>query len=835
MTDLLSEFTHGKIIPINIEHEMKKSYLLYSMSVIVGRALPDVRDGLKPIHRRILYAMHDIGLTSDKPYRKSATVVGEVMGKYHPHGDSAIYDTMVRMAQDFSSRYMLVDGHGNFGSVDGDPAAAMRYTEVRMAKIASAMLADIDKETVDFVPNFDESLKEPSVLPSRFPHLLANGSSGIAVGMATNMPPHNLTEIIDGVLAMIDNPDITISELMKFIPGPDFPTGGIIMGTQGIRDAYSTGRGSIKVRAKVTIDTMSNGKPRIIVHELPYQVNKAKLIEKIAQLVRDKIIDGITDLRDESDRAGMRIVIELRRDSNPNVVLNHLFKHTPMQSTFGVINLVLVNNEPKVLNIYDLMKYYIIHQEEVVTRRTRFDLRKAEERAHILEGFLIALDNIDEIIKIIKGSKDSETARPLLMETFTLSERQAQAILDMRLARLTGLERQKIEDEYKEVQVSIARFNLILSDNQILMNVIKDELIVIRDKYGDERRTQITETFEDVEIEDLIHKEDVIITMSHQGYIKRLPVTTYKPQKRGGRGVNGMTTKEEDFVERMIVTTTHDTLLVFTNNGKVYSVKAYEVPEAQRQARGTSIVNIVQLSAGEKVTALVPVNEFSDDIELVMGTKYGVVKKTSLTAFDSIRKGGIIGISLDDGDELIGVKLVSSDDEILMVTKMGMSIKFPHEQIRSMGRNARGVKGIDLKDGDYVVGMDIALQGQDVLVVTEDGYGKRTPVSEYRVQNRGGMGIKAMNLTPKTGLIAAVKLVREENELVITSASGHIIRMQLSGIPRLGRSTQGVKVINLENGDQVAALAQVSGTSDSNDVSDSSLGNSAEVNDTLFE
>ncbi len=835
MTDLLSEFTHGKIIPINIEHEMKKSYLLYSMSVIVGRALPDVRDGLKPIHRRILYAMHDIGLTSDKPYRKSATVVGEVMGKYHPHGDSAIYDTMVRMAQDFSSRYMLVDGHGNFGSVDGDPAAAMRYTEVRMAKIASAMLADIDKETVDFIPNFDESLKEPSVLPSRFPHLLANGSSGIAVGMATNMPPHNLTEIIDGVLAMIDNPDITISELMKLIPGPDFPTGGIIMGTQGIRDAYSTGRGSIKVRAKVTIDTMSNGKPRIIVHELPYQVNKAKLIEKIAQLVRDKIIDGITDLRDESDRAGMRIVIELRRDSNPNVVLNHLFKHTPMQSTFGVINLVLVNNEPKVLNIYDLMKHYVVHQEEVVTRRTRFDLRKAEERAHILEGFLIALDNIDEIIRIIKGSKDSETARPLLMETFNLSERQAQAILDMRLARLTGLERQKIEDEYKEVQASIARFNLILSDNQILMNVIKDELIVIRDKYGDDRRTQITETFEDVEIEDLIHKEDVIITMSHQGYIKRLPVTTYKPQKRGGRGVNGMTTKEEDFVERMIVTTTHDTLLVFTNNGKVYSLKAYEVPEAQRQARGTSIVNIVQLSAGEKVTALVPVNEFSDDVELVMGTKYGVVKKTSLTSFDSIRKGGIIGISLDDGDELIGVKLVSSDDEILMVTKMGMSIKFPHEQIRSMGRTARGVKGIDLKDGDYVVGMDIALQGQDVLVVTEDGYGKRTPVSEYRVQNRGGMGIKAMNLTPKTGLIAAVKLVREENELVITSASGHIIRMQLSGIPRLGRSTQGVKVINLENGDQVAALAQVSGTSDSNDVSDSSLGNSAEVNDTLFE
>ena len=835
MTDLLSEFTHGKIIPINIEHEMKKSYLLYSMSVIVGRALPDVRDGLKPIHRRILYAMHDIGLTSDKPYRKSATVVGEVMGKYHPHGDYAIYDTMVRMAQDFSSRYMLVDGHGNFGSVDGDPAAAMRYTEVRMAKIASAMLADIDKETVDFIPNFDESLKEPSVLPSRFPHLLATGSSGIAVGMATNMPPHNLTEIIDGVLAMIDNPDITISELMKLIPGPDFPTGGIIMGTQGIRDAYSTGRGSIKVRAKVTIDTMSNGKPRIIVHELPYQVNKAKLIEKIAQLVRDKIIDGITDLRDESDRAGMRIVIELRRDSNPNVVLNHLFKHTPMQSTFGVINLVLVNNEPKVLNIYDLMKHYVVHQEEVVTRRTRFDLRKAEERAHILESFLIALDNIDEIIRIIKGSKDSETARPLLMETFNLSERQAQAILDMRLARLTGLERQKIEDEYKEVQASIARFNLILSDNQILMNVIKDELIVIRDKYGDDRRTQITETFEDVEIEDLIHKEDVIITMSHQGYIKRLPVTTYKPQKRGGRGVNGMTTKEEDFVERMIVTTTHDTLLVFTNNGKVYSLKAYEVPEAQRQARGTSIVNIVQLSAGEKVTALVPVNEFSDDVELVMGTKYGVVKKTSLTSFDSIRKGGIIGISLDDGDELIGVKLVSSDDEILMVTKMGMSIKFPHEQIRSMGRTARGVKGIDLKDGDYVVGMDIALQGQDVLVVTEDGYGKRTPVSEYRVQNRGGMGIKAMNLTPKTGLIAAVKLVREENELVITSASGHIIRMQLSGIPRLGRSTQGVKVINLENGDQVAALAQVSGTSDSNDVSDSSLGNSAEVNDTLFE
>jgi len=836
LSDLLSEFTHGKIVPINIENEMKKSYLLYSMSVIIGRALPDVRDGLKPIHRRILYAMYDIGLTSEKPYRKSATVVGEVMGKYHPHGDSAIYDTMVRLAQDFSIRYMLVDGHGNFGSVDGDSAAAMRYTEVRMSKISASLLADIEKDTVNFVPNFDESLKEPSVLPARFPHLLVNGASGIAVGMATNMPPHNLGEVINGVLAMINNPDITIPELMKIVPGPDFPTGGIIMGRQGIKDAYSTGRGSIKVRAKVSIETMSNGKPRIIVNELPYQVNKAKLIEKIAQLVRDKIIDGITDLRDESDKSGMRIVIELRRDTNPNIVLNHLFKHTAMQSTFGVINLVLVNNEPKVLNIYDIMKYYILHQEEVVTRRTKYDLRKATERAHILEGFLIALENIDEIIKIIKGSKDGETAKPILMNTFSLSERQAQAILDMRLGRLTGLERQKIEDEYQEVQAAIAKFNLILSDNQILMNVIKDELIIIRDKYSDDRRTQITENFDEVEIEDLIQKEDVIITMSHQGYIKRLPVTTYKPQKRGGRGVTGMTTKEEDFVEKMLVTTTHDTLLVFTNNGKVYNLKAYEVPEAQRQARGTSIVNIVQLSPGEKVTALVPVHEFSDKIELVMGTKYGIVKKTSLTAFDSIRKGGIIGISLDDGDELIGVKLVSSDDEILIVTKMGMSIKFPHEQIRSMGRSARGVKGIDLKKGDYVVGMDIALHGQDVLVVTENGYGKRTPVSEYRMQNRGGMGIKAMNLTPKTGLIAAVKLVREENELVITSASGHIIRMQLSDIPRLGRSTQGVKVINLEDKDQVSALAQVSCTSDPNNKTNNHLSNTTEeFNSTLFE
>ena len=809
MSDLLGEFTQEKLVPINIEQEMKNSYLLYSMSVIVGRALPDVRDGLKPIHRRILYAMHDIGLTSEKAYRKSATVVGEVMGKYHPHGDSAIYDAMVRLAQDFSSRYMLVDGHGNFGSVDGDPAAAMRYTEARMAKISAFMLADIDKETVNFVPNFDESLKEPGVLPSRFPNLLVNGSSGIAVGMATNIPPHNLTEVINGVLAYIDDPEISVTELMEYIPGPDFPTSGIIMGKKGIRDAYTTGRGSIKVRARTEIEPMSSGKQRIIVTELPYQVNKARLIEKIAELVRDKVIEGITDLRDESDRSGMRIVMELRRDVNANVLLNQLYKHTPMDSSFGVIMLVLVNNEPKVLNLYDVIRHYVDHQKDVVTKRTRFELKKTEERAHILEGLRIALDNIDEVVKIIRESKDIERSKLALMERFGLSELQSQAIVDMRLGRLSGLERLKIDEEYDEKLALIKRLKEILDDEHLLMELIKTEMTAIRDKYGDNRRTEITDNYEEMDVEDLIPNEDVIITMSHFGYIKRMPISTYRAQRRGGRGVTGMSTKEEDFVERLISATTHNSILFFTNKGRVYSIKAYEIPEAQRQARGTSVVNLIQLMPGETVTAILPVKEFVDDVELVMGTKYGIVKKTSLSSFSAIRKGGIIAINLDEEDELIVVRPVKEGDEIIMVTRLGMSIKFSQAQIRSMGRTARGVKGIGLREEDYVVGMDVVLGNFDVLVVTDKGYGKRTLAENYRTQNRGGYGVKVMNITIKTGLVAAMRLVDEVNDLMVTTASGFVIRMQMASIPRLSRSTQGVKIINIESGDEVAAFAQV--------------------------
>ncbi|HBK59867.1 MAG TPA: DNA gyrase subunit A, partial [Firmicutes bacterium] len=688
------------MIPIDIEHEMRRSYLLYSMSVIVGRALPDVRDGLKPIHRRILYAMHDIGLTADKPYRKSATVVGEVIGNYHPHGESAIYDAIVRMAQDFSIRNPMVDGHGNFGSVDGDPAAAMRYTEVKMAKLAAAMLSDIEKDTVDFVPNYDASKKEPTVLPSRFPHLLVNGSSGIAVGMATNIPPHNLIEVIDGVVHLIDNPEASVAELMEFIKGPDFPTAGLILGTQGIRDAYHTGRGSIKVRARAKIEPMNGNRQRIVITEIPYQVNKARLVERIADLARDKQIDGISDLRDESDREGMRVVVELRRDANANVVLNQLYKHTPMETTFGVIMLVLVNNEPRVLSIKDVLHYYIAHQEEVVTRRTQFDLAKAEARAHILEGLRIALDHIDQIIALIRASASRDVAREGLMQQFGLTERQANAILDMRLASLTGLEREKIEQEYAEVCDLIKRLREILGDEGLLLGVIKDEMIAIRDKFGDARRTEITEEAPDIEMEDLIAREDVVVTMSHQGYIKRLPVNTYRSQRRGGRGVTGMATREEDFVEHLFVTNTHDTILFFTNRGKVYSLKGYEIPEAQRQARGTAIVNLIEVEPGEAVTALMPVVKFADDVYVAMATRQGTVKKTELTAFAAIRRSGIIGISLAPDDELIAVKMVSGDDEILLVTRNGMSIRFRQDDVRAMGRTAAGVRGIALDMSD---------------------------------------------------------------------------------------------------------------------------------------
>ncbi|MDD4337480.1 MAG: DNA gyrase subunit A, partial [Firmicutes bacterium] len=755
----MTELVDGKIVPVDIETEMRKSYMLYSMSVIVGRALPDVRDGLKPIHRRILYAMHGLGLTADKPYRKSATVVGEVMGNYHPHGDAAIYDALVRMAQDFSMRNTLVDGHGNFGSVDGDPPAAMRYTETRMARLAAHMLADIEKDTVDFAPNFDGSKKEPDVLPARFPQLLVNGSSGIAVGMATNIPPHNLVETINGTIELIDNPDATIDDLMEYVQGPDFPTGGLILGTQGIREAYHTGRGSIKVRARAKIEPMSGGRHRIVVTEIPYQVNKARMIERIAELARDKSIEGITDLRDESDREGLRIVMELRRDANPNVVLNQLYKRTTMETTFGAIMLVLVDNEPRVLNLKEILHYYIEHQKDVVTRRTQHDLSKAEDRAHILEGLRIALDHIDEIIALIRSSRTREIAREGLMARFGLSERQAQAILEMRLQSLTGLEREKLDQEYDEVCKLIDHLRKILGSEGLLLGVIKEELIEIRDKFGDSRRSEITLDFSELEIEDLIAAEDVVVNMSNQGYIKRLPVNAYRAQRRGGKGVTGMATREEDFVEHLFVTNTHDTILFFTNMGKVYSLRGYEIPEAQRHARGTAVVNLIELDPGEAVSAVMPISEFDEEVYVFMATRNGTVKKTSLSAFANIRRSGIIAISLAPDDELIAVRMTSGHEEILLVTRRGMSIRFRQDDVRAMGRTAAGVRGINLDPDDAVVGMDIARDNADVLIVTSAGYGKRTPVVEYRPQKRAGKGLKACRLTDKTGEIAGVKLV----------------------------------------------------------------------------
>lgn len=801
----------GKIIPIDLHQEMKRSYLLYSMSVIVGRALPDVRDGLKPIHRRILYAMKELGLTPEKPYKKSATIVGEVMGKYHPHGDAAIYETLVRMAQDFSQRYILVDGHGNFGSVDGDPPAAMRYTEARMARITMELLADIDKETVDFGPNFDNSLKEPSVLPSRFPNLLVNGSSGIAVGMATNIPPHNLAEVIDACVALLDRPDMTIDEIMEFIKGPDFPTYGLILGKEGIRSAYHNGRGSIKVRAKAEIEQGHGGKTRIIVTELPYQVNKANLIQDIANLVRERKIDGISDLRDESDRSGMRIVIELRRDATPNVVLNQLYKHTKMQDTFGVIMLVLVEGKPRVLNLKQVLEFYLKHQEEIVTRRTRFDLRKAEERAHILEGLRIALSHLDEVIRLIRQSETPETAKKALMAQLGLSEKQAQAILDMRLQRLTGLERDKIESEYDEVTALIQKLRAILADESKVRQVVKEELLAIKQKYADPRRTQILPG-EDAgfELEDLIAEEDVVITLTHNGYVKRLPVSTYKNQRRGGKGVTALITKEDDYVEHFSVASTHDFILFFTDKGKVYSAKAYDIPEASRQARGTAILNLISLSANEIIRAVIPVREFSDEKYVVMVTKRGLIKKSRLSEFQSARRSGIIGISLEDGDDLVEVKLTDGAQEIILVTAGGLALRFPEEEVRPMGRSSKGVKGIRLRADDYVVGMDIARPESELLVVTKRGYGKRTPLSEYRVQGRGGKGIKTLNVTQKNGPIAALKVVQEQNEIMIISAGGTVIRMNVQEVPSAGRATQGVRLMRTDGDDLVSAVAQVS-------------------------
>ena len=805
---MTQEISAGKVLPVNLEDEMKNSYIDYAMSVIVMRALPDVRDGLKPVHRRILYAMQEAGMGSNKPYKKSARIVGEVLGKYHPHGDSSVYDAIVRMAQDFSCRYVLADGHGNFGSIDGDSAAAMRYTEVRMSKIAELMLQDIDKQTVDFAPNYDESLKEPTVLPSKIPNLLVNGSSGIAVGMATNIPPHNLTEVIDGVLQMIDNPDITIEELMKTIKGPDFPTGAMIMGRDGIISAYKTGRGAIKMRACTEISTLPNGKPRITVTQLPYQVNKARLVERIAELVRNKIIEGITDLNDESDRNGMSIVIDLRRDANAEVILNQLYQHTQLQETFGVIMLALVNGHPRILNLKQVLHYYIKHQEDVIRRRTQYELTKAQARAHILEGLTIALDHLDPIIETIRKSPNGETAKEVLMSDYTLTEKQAQAILDLRLQRLTGLEREKIETEYLEVLSYIDNLNAILADEHKILNIIKEELSAVKAKFGDARRTQITDDTSDVDLADLIAEENVVITLTHNNYIKRIPLTTYRNQKRGGRGVTGMGTKEEDYVENMIITSTHNTILFFTNKGLVYQLKGYEIPESGRTAKGTAIVNLLPLAKDESITAIIPIEKFADDKYLFMATRNGVVKKTVLSAYDTNRKKtGLIAISLKDDDELISVKLTDGNRYIIIGTRDGMSISFNEQDVRPMGRNARGVIGIKLKGDDKVIDMDNLRKNCEVLTVTENGYGKRTPTEEYRAQSRGGIGLINIKVTEKTGFVVGVKVVNENQEFMLISTEGIVIRSNINEVSVINRNTQGVKVMNMDDNDKVAAVA----------------------------
>lgn len=780
------------------------------MSVIVSRALPDVRDGLKPVHRRILFGMQELGNTSDKPYKKSARIVGDVMGKFHPHGDSSIYDAMVRMAQDFSYRYMLVDGHGNFGSVDGDGAAAMRYTESRMSKIAMEMLRDINKNTIDYGDNYDGSEREPLVLPARYPNLLVNGSSGIAVGMATNIPPHQLGETIDAVIALSHNAAITTEELMEIMPGPDFPTGALILGRSGIRRAYETGRGSIMLRAAVEIEQKANGRETILVHELPYQVNKAKLIEKIAELVRDKKIDGITGLRDESDRNGMRIVIEVRRDANANVVLNNLYKQTPMQSSFGINMLALVDGQPKVLPLKDMLFHYLEHQKEVITRRTKFELAKAEARAHILEGLRIALDHIEEIIKIIRSSRNGEEAKPLLMERFNLSEKQSQAILDMRLVRLSGLEREKIEEEYQELQRLIAELQAILADGEKVVAIVREELLDIKERFNDARRTQITMGgLEMIEDEDLIPQENSVVTLTHKGYIKRLAANTYRSQKRGGRGVQGMNTNEDDFVEHLLYTSTHDVILFFTSKGKVYKAKGYEVPEFGRTAKGLPIVNLLNIDKDEHVTAMIRVNSYNEDEFLVFTTKQGVTKRTSVAQFANIRTNGLIAVTLHEDDDLISVRLTDGTKQIIIGTHDGMAVRFDEQEVRAMGRSAAGVRGIKLREGDYVVGMEIVEPGQEILVVTENGYGKRTPEAEYRVQSRGGVGLKTIQITDKNGAMVALKTVDGSEDIMLMTINGMVIRMDIEDVSIIGRSTQGVRLIRLANDELVASVAKV--------------------------
>ncbi|PWA12072.1 DNA gyrase subunit A [Pueribacillus theae] len=813
----MSEMENQRVEEVNISQEMRTSFLDYAMSVIVSRALPDVRDGLKPVHRRILYAMNELGMTADKPHKKSARIVGDVIGKYHPHGDSPVYESMVRMAQDFNYRYMLVDGHGNFGSVDGDSAAAMRYTEARMSKIAMEMVRDINKDTIDFQDNYDGSEREPVVLPSRFPNLLVNGASGIAVGMATNIPPHHLGEVIDGVLALSTNPEISLPELMNIIPGPDFPTAGKILGREGIRKAYETGRGSIVIQAEAEIVEHDNGTKTIIVSELPYQVNKAKLVEKIAELVRDKRIDGITHLADESDRNGMRIVIEVRRDTNANVLLNNLYRQTAMQTSFGINLLALVDGRPKVLSLKECLYHYLEHQKIVIRRRTQFELNRAEARAHILEGLRIALDHLDEVIALIRGSETTDIAREGLMAQFSLSHEQAQAILDMRLQRLTGLERDKIENEYKELVARIAELKAILADEEKVLDIIREELTEVKEKFADERRTSIEAGFNLIEDEDLIPKQNIIISLTHNGYIKRLPIDTYRSQRRGGRGVQGMGTNEGDFVEHLFTTLTHDTVLFFTNKGKVYRLKGYEIPDFGRTAKGIPIINLLQIEKDEKITAVIPIREFTENWYLLFVTKHGLTKRTELPAFANIRKGGLIAIHFREDDELIAVKLTDGNRDVIIGTRKGMAIRFHEKDVRSMGRTASGVRGIRLHGNDEVVGAGIVQDNQDVLIVTEHGYGKRTPVEEYRVQSRGGRGIKTVNITERNGMVSSLKTVSEEDDLMIITESGVLIRTAVSGVSQMGRNTQGVRLIRLEEGEKVGTVAQVNIDDDSDE------------------
>ena len=801
-------------VAVNIVGEMRKSFLDYSMSVIVARALPDVRDGLKPVHRRILYTLYEEGMTPDKKYQKSANAVGAVMGHYHPHGDSAIYESMVRMAQDFTYRHTLVDGHGNFGSIDGDGAAASRYTEARLAKISMELLRDLNKDTVDFSENYDGQRKEPVVLPSRFPNILVNGNMGIAVGMATNIPPHNLREVIAAVVKIIDNRieedrETSIEEILPIVKAPDFPTGGIILGTRGSEEAYRTGRGKIRVRAVTDIETMANGKSRIIVTELPYLVNKANLIQKIAELVKLKKIDGITDLRDESDREGMRIVIELRRDANANVIMNQLYKHTQMQDTFGVIMLALVNNEPKVMNLLDMLIHYIRHQEEVVTRRTKYDLNKAEEKDHILQGLLIALDNIDEVISIIRSSQNTQIAKQRLMDRFGLTDVQSQAIVDMRLRTLTGLEREKIENEHKELLARIAELKAILADEKLLLGVIKTEISEISVKYGDERRSVIGFDEYDISMEDLIPRDNTIIAMTNLGYIKRMTVDNFKSQNRGGKGIKGMQTIDEDFIADLLMTTTHHYIMFFTNFGRVYRLKAYEIPEASRTSRGTAIVNILQMNPGEKITAIIPIKDFEENKNLFMITKNGIAKKTSVMEYMNVRKNGLAAISLRDDDELIEVKITDKNTEIFLVTKHGMCIRFKETDVRATGRSSMGVIGMNLDDGDEIIGMQLDHQGDSLLIVSENGMGKRTYLDEFTVQKRGGKGVKCYKITEKTGYVVGVKAVDDDHEIMMITTAGTIIQLRVAEISKLGRITSGVKLINLDDGVKVAQIAKV--------------------------